>query len=77
MFENTTEAGPDVRHFRLAGDAAASRRRRQMTHVDARAERAFADVEIRLDRIELPSRPADPDERKVRCLQRCASRVPE
>ena len=42
----------NVGHFRFADDASAGRRRRQMAHVDARAERAFAGVEIGLDGVE-------------------------
>jgi hypothetical protein len=42
----------NVGHFRFAGDAPTRRRRRQMTHVDARAKRAFAGAQIRLDRVE-------------------------
>src|SRR5260370_25323990 len=41
----------DVRHFRFAGDASANWRRREMAHVDARAERGFAGVQIWLDRV--------------------------
>src|ERR1035438_6251575 len=38
----------NVDHFRFAGDASTSRRRRQMAHGEARPKRAFAGVEIRL-----------------------------
>src|SRR3984885_13607506 len=41
-----------VGHFRLANDAPTNRRRRQMAHVDVRAERTLAGVEIWFDRVE-------------------------
>src|SRR3989442_473044 len=42
----------DLGDLRLACDTPPCRRRSQMANVDARAERAFAGVEIRLDRVQ-------------------------
>src|SRR6266550_8460034 len=42
----------DFRHLSLPGDQASNRRRREMAHVDGRADRALTGIEISPDRIE-------------------------
>ena len=42
----------DFRHLGLPGDQASNRRRREMAHVDGRADRALTRIDISPDRIE-------------------------